>query len=201
MAIPQKKPHVTVEEYLILEREAEDKSGYYNGEIFAMAGASRMHCLISSNAIRELGNRLRGKGCTPYGSDLRIEIPATGLFTYPDVSVICEPSLMSAHDAETATNPTLILEVLSDSTEAYDRGGKFANYRALTSFREYVLVSQKEPLVEVFFRHDDGTWQLTPITGLGATARLQSLNIELPLAEIYYNVQFPEPTPLKPVAS
>ena len=201
MAIPQKKPFVVVEEYLIQERAADYKSEYCNGEIFAMAGASRRHCLISTNVLGELRGRLRGKGCTPYGSDLRIEVPTTGLFTYPDVSVICEQPGFSAHDDETVTNPTLLVEVLSDSTEAYDRGGKFANYRTLGSLREYVLVSQKEPLVEVFFRLDDGTWKLTPVSGLHATARLQSLEIELPLAEIFYNVQFPDSTPLTPVAS
>ena len=198
MAIPQKKPFVTVDEYLVLERAALDKSEYFDGEIFAMARATAAHSLISANVICELRNRLRGNGCLPYDSNLRIEIPATGLFTYPDVSVICGPIEFSPLGNDMATNPKLLVEVLSDSTEAYDRGGKFAHYRTIPSFREYILISQTEPLVEVFFRRDDGIWELAPMKGLDATARLQSLQIELPLAEIYYEVQFPEQPPLKP---
>ena len=198
MAVPQKKPRVSIEEYLSLEHAALEKSEYFEGEIFAMAGAKIAHCLISTNILGELRGRLKGKKCSPYGSDLRIEVSPTGLFTYPDVSVICGPIENSVHDSDTAINPTLIVEILSDSTEAYDRGGKFAHYRTIPSFREYILISQTEPLVEVFFRRDDGIWELAPVKGLDATARLQSLQIELPLAEIYYEVQFPEQPPLKP---
>ncbi len=198
MAIPQKKPFITVDDYLLLERAAEDKSEYYAGEIFAMAGASPPHCLIVANVIRELGNALKGHRCAPYGSNLRIEIPATGLYTYPDASVVCGPPELSPKGNDMVTNPTLLVEVLSESTEAYDRGGKFAHYRTLPSLREYVLVSQNEALVEVFFRRDDGIWQLAPVSGLDASVDMQSLGITLRLAEVYERVDFPETPPLKP---
>ena len=198
MALPQKKPFVTVDEYLALERAAEYKSEYFNVEIFAMAGASLAHSTIATNVLGELRNLLRGNRCAPYDSNLRIEIPLTGLYTYPDVLVICRPVELSEKGDGMATNPTLIVEVLSDSTEAYDRGKKFAHYRTIPSFREYVLVSQKEPLVEVFFRRDDGIWQLTPVSGLDASVDLQSLGITLHLAEVFDRVEFPEKPPLMP---
>ncbi len=197
MAVPQKKPFVTPEEYLRLEREAPYRSEYYGGEIFAMAGGSPTHSVIIAAILRELGNSLKGNRCAPYDSNLRIFVPADGLYTYPDASVICGPLELVPGADDMITNPTLIVEVLSDSTEAYDRGKKFAHYRALPSFAEYVLVSQKEPLVEVFFRMADGTWQLTPTRGREAIVRLQSLGIELPLAEVYDRVEFPEIVPLK----
>jgi len=197
MAVPQKKPFVTPEEYLRLERAADYKSEYYAGEIFSMAGGSATHSVIIASVIRELGNLLKGNRCVPYDSNLRIAVSATGLYTYPDASVICGPlELVPGHD-DMITNPTLIVEVLSDSTEAYDRGKKFAHYRTLPSFAEYVLVSQKEPLVEVFFRQGDGTWQLTPVRGREAVVRLQSLGVDLRLAEVYERVEFPEIAPLK----
>ena len=191
MALPQKKPFVTPEEYLRLERVADYKSEYYAGEIFSMAGGSPAHSLITNNVGGELRNLLKGNRCATYDSNLRIAVAATGLYTYPDASVICGPlELVPGHD-DMITNPTLIVEVLSDSTEAYDRGKKFAHYRTLPSFAEYVLVSQKEPLIEVFFRQGDGTWQLTPVRGRGAVVRLQSLGVDLRLAEVYERVEFP----------
>lgn len=197
MAVPQKKPFVTPEEYLCLERAADYKSEYYAGEIFPMAGASATHSAINASVTGELYSLLKGDRCATYDSNLRIAVAATGLYTYPDASVICGPlELVPGHD-DMITNPTLIVEVLSDSTEAYDRGKKFAHYRTLPSFAEYVLVSQKEPLVEVFFRQGDGTWQLTPVRGREAVVRLQSLGVELRLAEVYDRVEFPEDGPLK----
>ena len=201
MAIPQKKPHVTVEEYLELERAAECKSEYFAGEIFAMAGGTPEHSWISANTIRELGNALEGRPCVAFDGNLRVEIPDTGLYTYPDISVVCGPMDRSPRGNDMVTNPTVIVEVLSDSTEAYDRGGKFAHYRTLVSFREYVLISQKEPLVEVFFRLPDGKWQLTPVSGGDSVVQLQSVGIALRLAKIYAGIEFPAPPPLKTLAS
>jgi Uma2 family endonuclease len=197
MALPQKKPFISPAEYLRLEREAPYKSEYYAGEIFSIAGGSPTQSLITASVLKELGNLLKGNRCAPYDSNLRVFVAADGLYTYPDALVICGPlELVPGHD-DMVTNPTLIVEVLSDSTEAYDRGKKFAHYRMLPSFAEYVLISQKEPLVEVFFRQGDGTWQLTPVRGRDATVRLQSLGVELCLAEIYERVEFPEIVPLK----
>lgn len=201
MAIPQKKSFITPEEYLRLEREAEYKSEYYAGEIFAMAGGKAAHSLIPMNVGAELRNHLKGKGCVPYDSNLRIMVPATGLYTYPDLSVICGPLEYAPDTDDTIVNPTLLVEVLSDSTEGYDRGKKFEHYRSIPSFREYVLISQAAPSVEVFSKQPDGNWMLIHLKGLDAKARLQSLDIELSLAEIYYEVQFPEQAPLKNLAS
>ena len=198
MAVPQKKSYISVEEYFILERAALDKSEYYDGEIFAMAGGTLAHSIIASNVNGELRNLLRGNRCGQFDSNLKIEIAATGLVTYPDASVVCGPPEFSPKSDHTVTNPTLIVEVLSDSTEAYNRGKKFAHYRTIPSFREYVLVSQKEPLIEVFFRRDDGIWQLAPVSGLDASVPLQSLGLTLRLAEIYERVEFPEKPPLMP---
>jgi Uma2 family endonuclease len=197
MAVAQDKPFITPEEYLRLEREAPYKSEYYNGEMFAMAGGSPTHSVLTASVIGALTSLLRGKRCAPYDSNLRVFIPGTGLYTYPDISVICGPlELVPGHE-DMIVNPTLLVEVLSDSTEAYDRGQKFMHYRALPAFAEYVLVSQREPMVEVFFRQGDGTWQLTPVRGREATVRLQSLGVELRLAEVYERVEFAEIAPLK----
>lgn len=197
MALPQQKSFITPEEYLQIEREAVYKSEYYAGEMFAMAGGSPTHSVLTASAIGALFSLLKGNRCAPYDSNLRVFVAADGLYTYPDALVICGSlELVPGHD-DMVTNPTLIVEVLSDSTEAYDRGKKFAHYRMLPSFAEYVLISQKEPLVEVFFRQGDGTWQLTPVRGRDASVRLQSLGVELRLAEIYERVEFPEIVPLK----
>lgn len=197
MAVPQKKPFITPEEYLRLERAAPYKSEYYAGEIFAMAGGSATQSALTMSIGGELRTLLRGHRCAPYDSNLRIFFPDTGLYAYPDVTVICGPLEFVDEHTDMVTNPTLIVEVLSDSTEAYDRGNKFAHYRTLPSFAEYVLVSQKEPLVEVFFRQGDGTWQLTPVRGREAVVRLQSLGVDLRLAEVYDRVEFPEIVPLR----
>lgn len=191
MGLAQKIAPLTEEEYLRIERAAEFKSEYYAGEMFAMSGGSVAQSLINSNVNREIGNRLKGKSCVTYDSNLRIKVPATHLYTYPDVIVICGQPQFGADESDTVTNPTLLVEVLSDSTEAYDRGKKFEHYRTIPSFQEYVLVSQKSALVEVFLRQPDETWILTVYRGLEATARLESIEVELPLEEIYYRVEFP----------
>ena len=162
-----------------------------------MAGGSPAHSAIIMSLGRKLGNALKGNQCAPYDSNLRIFTPGTGLYTYPDASVVCGPLELVPGPDDMITNPTLIGEVLSDSTEAYDRGKRFAHYRTLPSFAEYVLVSLKEPLVEVFFRMADGTWQLTPARGRDAVVRLQSLGLELRLADVYDRVEFPDFLPLK----
>lgn len=135
----------TPEEYLTLERQAQCKSAYYAGEIFATAGASRWHNLIVTNVLRELSLQLKGRPCTTYPSDMRVKVSPTGLYTYPDVTVVCGEAQSEDHQQDTLLNPTLIVEVLSESTEAYDRGGKFAHYRKLPSLLEYVLITQTKP--------------------------------------------------------
>jgi Uma2 family endonuclease len=193
MTLPQTNYRCTPEEYLARERDAAERHEYYHGEVFAMSGGTPDHSLIISNVNRELGNRLRGNPCRVYDSNLRVRIPRTTLYAYPDVSVICGDRQFDPLDTrrETVTNPTLIVEVLSPSTEAWDRGGKFQNYRQIDSLREYVMVVSDKPLVETYLRQQDGTWVLNAVAGLDVRARLVSLGVELDLAEVYSGVQFP----------
>lgn len=191
MAVPLPIKFLTPEEYLRIERVAEFKSEYFAGDMFAMAGGTVAHSLLKTNVTREIGNRLKGGTCTVYDSDLRVLISKTGLFVYPDATVVCGP--LETHDEhkDTVVNPTLIVEVLSDSTEAYDRGTKFEHYRTIPSLRELVLVSQDHPIVERFTLGADGVWGLTDARGLEATIELLSIGVSLPLAEIYDKFEFP----------
>jgi Uma2 family endonuclease len=155
--------------------------------MFAMAGGSRKHSLIASNLIRELGNRLRGRPCAVFNSDLRIKIESTGLYTYPDASVVCGPSKSVTGADDTIVNPVAVAEVLSDSTEAYDRGRKSEQYRKITSLREYLLISQKEPHIELMVRGKN-QWILHEASGANGSIHLPSLEITLSLSEIYSKV-------------
>jgi Uma2 family endonuclease len=187
----QPKPFFTPGEYLAMEREAEYKSEYIDGQIWAMAGATEEHILVTGNVAAELRTRLKGRPCRTYSTDMRVQVGRDGLYTYPDVVVVCgEPRFLDARK-DTLLNPLLIVEVLSESTEAYDRGLKFARYRALESLREYVLISQTSPLVERYVRKDNGTWLYSAAEGLEASVALDSLGCVLPLAEVYDRVEFP----------
>jgi Uma2 family endonuclease len=187
----QKKPHLTPEEYLAVERQAETRSEYLEGEMFAMAGASRRHNLIVTNLSRELSAHMRDRPCEVYSNELRVRIPATGLYTYPDVVVVCgEPELEDDDHLDTLLNPTLIIEVLSPNTEAYDRGKKFEHYQAIPSLSEYVLVSQDQPRIEQFLRQDGNRWLLAVAAGLDARIALPSIQCELASAEVYLKVAF-----------
>jgi len=181
----------TPEEYLERERAASHKSEYYAGEIFAMAGASPSHNLLVAGMIAALSARLRGTPCATFASDLRVECGPSGLFCYPDVSIICGPPQYRDERQDVVTNPTLVVEVLSTSTEGYDRGAKFVQYRRLASLCEYVLVSQDEARMEVFTRGDDKRWTLTEAVGLDAACPLSSLDIALPLFEVYERMELP----------
>ena len=196
MGLPvEQKRRYTITEYLERERQSLEKHEYDNGEILAMAGGSANHSLVAMNFLGELRARLKGQPCRVYESNLRVRIPRTTLYTYPDGSVICGEIKRDADDpaGETVVNPRVIVEVLSPSTELYDRVTKFSRYQQLDSLEEYVLVAQSSPHVECFWRREGGTWLLTPVYGLDAVARLQSLRIELPLREIYAGVEFPPP--------
>jgi Uma2 family endonuclease len=197
MGLPATKQRSTVAEYLRRERDSLDKHEYRDGEILLMAGGTADHSLIVANVIGELRSRLKGKPCHVYDSNLRIRIPRTVLYTYPDASVICGPREPDPNDpsGETMTNPRLIVEVLSPSTEAYDRGEKFDRYRQLDSLQEYVLVSAATARIESFVRQDGGAWLFTPFSGLGAAAQLRCLEVALPLAETYAGIEFPPPEP------
>jgi Uma2 family endonuclease len=182
----------TVEEYFRLEFDATEKHDYRAGEILAMSGGSASHSLIIANTIAALGNRLRGGPCRVYDSNLRIAVARDVRYSYPDASVICGQPEFDPKDRNqtTATNPRLIVEVLSPSTEAADRGEKFERYLKLASLEEYVLVLQDHPRAESFFRRPDGTWLFTYAEGLEALVTLRSLKIDVPLADVYAGVDF-----------
>ena len=185
---------VTPEEYLAIEREADFRSEFLDGEMFAMAGGTANHNVVIGNLRAELRNRFKGRPCLTYSENLRVQIPATGLYTYPDLAALCGPPSFLDLGRDTLLNPQLVVEVLSLKTEAFDRGQKFAHYRSIPSLLEYVLVSQREPLVERFTRQADGSWNLVVFSGLDATVYFESVDAVVPLAEIYENVEFgPEP--------
>ncbi len=184
------KNYVTPEEYLALERAAERKSEYRDGEIVGMTGASRRHSLITVNVGSELHRQLEDRPCEVHIAALRVLVAARRLYTYPDVIVVCgEPALADRY-RDILTNPTVLIEVLSPSTEAYDRGTKFEHYRTLDSLREYLLVSQSRPQVDHFMRQDDGPWVLSAANDLAATIVLPSNQSKLAMARIYKKVRY-----------
>jgi Uma2 family endonuclease len=185
------KPRLTVEEYLAIEEAAEIKSEFYQGEMFAMAGATYAHSRIASNACRHLGNLLAEQPCGVCDSDMRIHIPQTGLFTYADVVVVCgEPKFLDRKQM-TLLNPTLIVEVLSPSTEAYDRGKKFEHYQSIDSLREYVLIASDRVSVMVHRRQSESQWLTMTVTSLDGRMELESVACRLMLNEVYKKVEFP----------
>jgi len=190
MALAENLSRVPEADYLRTERQAETRSEYFDGEMFAMAGGTRAHSLISANLTREIGNQLKSTDGVVYNTDLRIKVEVTGLFTYPDVSVVCGEQLFLDEQEDTLLNPSVIIEVMSDSTEAYDRGKKFEHYRQIPSCREYLLVSQKEPRIEQFIRQPSGEWSLKEAAGPGAQIGLPSLGVVLRLSEVFAKVQF-----------
>jgi Uma2 family endonuclease len=179
----------TPAEYLAWERLQPEKHAYYGGEVFAMAGASREHNLIVANVIGLLFALLRGRACEAYPSDMRVKVPATGLYTYPDVSVVCGGSELEDGELDTLLNPQVIVEVLSPSTEAYDRGEKFEHYRSIPSFHEYVLVSQSKSLVDHFVKQPDGSW-LMRSRSAGQSLDLPSVGCVLAIDDLYLKVPF-----------
>ena len=187
---------VTPGEYLDLERKSEIRSEYVAGRIFMMSGASRRHNLIAGNLYREISSQMRGKACEAYIGDMRVKVGPTGMYTYPDVVAVCgEPRFEDAH-VDTLLNPMVIVEVLSESTEAYDRGEKFAHYRRLDTLREYVLVAQDKVRVEHYLREGE-QWILSEISDPDNTLHLASIDCDVVLAAIYEKVEFnPLPTHL-----
>jgi Uma2 family endonuclease len=185
---------LTTQEYLARERKAAIRSEFFRGEMFAMAGASWEHTIIKDNIAREAGAQLKGGPCHVLTSDMRVKVDATGLYTYPDIVIVCEKPQFEDNQFDTLLNPRVVVEVLSESTEKYDRGRKFAHYRQVTSLQEYVLVAQDQPLVERFLRQADGSWLLKAVAGLSETFSCGSIDVQIPLAEIYRGVEFPETT-------
>ena len=196
MATPAAQTHLTPEEYIALERKALPDSEiirheYLNGELVAMSGASRAHNLITGNIFGALRNLLRGSGCETYANDMRVSTPATASYFYPDVVVVCDEPRFEDDVFDTLLNPIILVEVLSPSTEAYDRGEKFAHYRQLTSLQEYVLVSQDQIRVE-HYRRQERQWIFTDFQKPQEILPLVSIQCELPVQEIYELVTFPD---------
>ncbi len=179
------------EEYLARERAADFKSEYYRGEMFAMSGASWEHTRIKDNLARFTAEQLDGGPCQ-VASEMRVKVSATGLYTYPDVVVVCDEPRLEDRLGDTLLNPRVIVEVLSKSTESYDRGAKFAHYRQLPSVKEYVLVAQDQPLAERFVRQPDDTWLLSTFDGLDKTFEDGTIAARVPMADIYRGVKLPE---------
>lgn len=193
-AIPRKK--LTEDEYLAIEETAEFRSEFYAGEMFAMAGASRQHNDVKENLSIEIGGRLKGSGCRTYSADMRVKIQRTGLYTYPDFIIVCgRPEFAAGKGLDTLLNPQVVAEILSDTTESYDRGSKFLQYRRLPSLKEYVLISQDRVLVERFVRQPDETWVLTTFDDPAGDFALTTVPVRVPLADLYRGVEFPEHPP------
>ena len=186
------KKRFTPQEYLTLERKSETRNEYYNGEIFAMSGASREHNLIAGNLFRDIGNQLEDRPCETYMNDMRVWIEATGLYSYPDVVVVCSEPRFQDREVDTLLNPTVIVEVLSPTTAAYDRGDKFRHYRRIDLLREFVLISQDRMMVERYTRRGND-WVLSDLTDPDQVLKLESIDCQIPLNRIYAKITFPEP--------
>jgi Uma2 family endonuclease len=204
MVSPQPRIRCTVEDYLALERASEERHEYLDGDIYAMAGESPEHGAICMNLSVIIGSQLRGTPCQAFAKDMKVRSgpiplpghPMKGLFSYPDLLVVCGD--LEFHDPfrDVLLNPTLIVEILSDSTEAFDRGDKFRRYRTfLPMLTDYLLVAQDKPLIDHYHRVEENRWELIAIEGLGAQLHLESINCTLRLAEVYDRIVFPTQEP------
>ncbi len=186
-ALPKKL--LTPDDYLAIEREADFKSEYYRGEMFAMAGASREHILIVSNAVRTLGNQLLNRDCHVYSNDMRVKVNKLKKYTYPDIVITCGKETFEDDQTDTLVNPVLIIEVLSESTEAYDRGKKFEHYQYLESLSEYLLISQDSYRVEEYVRQNDRSWTYYEFHDLDDVVKLAIIGCELALKDVYLKIE------------
>jgi Uma2 family endonuclease len=182
--------YISQEEYLANERAATEKHEYYQGEVFAMSGASLRHNKIFSNLFGELTYRLKGKGCQPFGSDLRIHIPKNTLYTYPDISIFCSEPNLTDDKFDTATNPSVIIELLSKSTRSYDKGEKFTLYRDISSLKEYILIDTEKIYAEKHIRNADESWTLTDYKSLDDGFPITTVDLYLNLKDIYESLSF-----------
>jgi Uma2 family endonuclease len=182
----------TLEEYFVLERSSHERYEYWNGEVFCMSGVSENHALIETNLITLLNNKLRGRGCRVFPANMRIKVPSLPPYRYADLSALCgRPIFEKIGGVDVLMNPTLIVEVLSESTEAYDRGDKFTYYKSIPSFREYLLVAQHRSHITQYVKQDDGSWRYGEVNEMSARLYLPSVDCGLELHEIYQDVIFP----------
>ena len=184
----QPQARVSPQEYLALERTGGARHEYLAGDVFAMGGASERHNLIVANIVRELGTQLKGRPCKTYASDMRVKVPATSLYAYPDVVVVCGQAQFDDEQKDTLLNPTVLVEVLSKSTEAYDRGEKAGHYRKLDTLAEYVLIAQDKWHVEHYVRQPDNQWLLSETDDVHQTMALPAIECTLALGEVYDKV-------------
>ena len=182
----------TIAEYLAIQAESEEKLEYEDGEIFAMAGGTFVHGDIGKNILRQLDERLekRGSKCSAMNGDIRIYFDQYRSFVYPDAAVVCGERMVSEHDKNAYTNPTLVVEVVSKSSAGYDRGDKFKKYRSLPAFKEYVLIEQKKPEVDVLYHKPNGDWSMITYRSLEDTVQLHSIDLIVPMRLIYRSVNF-----------
>ena len=184
----QTSPRYTPQEYLRIERASQQRNEYFDGEIFAMGGASERHNLIVGNVFASLHAQMRGRPCKVYSSDMRVKISETGLYTYPDVVALCGEVKFDDEQQDTLLNPQVIIEVLSKSTEGYDRGEKFAHYRRIESLSEYVLISQDKTRIEHYVRQPDNLWLMSELSQPHMKLDLPSIQCTLPIADVYDKV-------------
>jgi len=185
-------PRYTLDEYFELERHSEKKYEYFNGEVFCMSRVKGNHARIETNCVTTLTNKLSSRGCTVYGGSLRVRTPSMPPYRYPDLSVVCEqPQFEEIGGLDVLTNPILIIEVLSPSTEAYDRGDKFTYYKSSPSFREYLLVAQHRPHVTHYVKEGDDKWSYEELNSLKDSVYLSTVDCALSLNEVYRGVEFP----------
>lgn len=192
----QPRLYLTETEYLERERVSTIKHEYYAGEIFAMPGASEAHNLIASSVNVIIYTQIRGRGCRIYPGDMRLKIVKTGLYTYPDLTIVYgTPEFTDMMKRDTLLNPTIIVEILSPSTERYDRGVKFQNYRTIETLKEYILIAQNKYHIERYIRHEGNTWILTEAVGVDSTIAIESIQCILSLADVYELVALPPESP------
>lgn len=189
-ALPDAYKKMTETDYLAFERQSEIKHEFMAGEAYAMSGASEAHNLITTSVIAVLYNQLRGRSCKVYPSDMKVRTPATGSYAYPDITVICGEARFADDQHDVLFNPTMIIEVMSPSTERYDRGQKFQHYREIESLQEYILIAQDSPRIERFARQENLFWQFNDAHGMDASLELSSIGCTLTLVEIYEQVTF-----------
>src|SRR6185312_1617591 len=187
-AVAYNKQKISIEEYLEMENASIEKHEYYKGEIFAMSGAKVAHVIISDNILSVLKQKLKGKSCKPYGSDLRIHIEANTLFTYPDISIVCGEIITLNNDDWNVLNPTVIIEVLSPSTKNYDRGEKFKLYRDIPTLKEYILADSESIHIEVFRLNENNHWELEEYNSIENVLFIKAIDEKIAISEIYEDV-------------
>jgi Uma2 family endonuclease len=189
-AHPKRK--YTLEEYFELERSTNERLEYWNGDVYSMSGVSENHALIETNSVTLLSNNLREHPCRVFPANMRIKVPSLPPYRYGDVSALCGPPFFEKiGGVDALTNPVLIIEVLSDSTEAYDRGDRFTHYKSIPSLKEYLLIAQHRPHITQYVKQEDGSWSYREINDLSASLHLPSVDCVLDLSEVYRDVTFP----------